>query len=635
MITNVINNLRKLSRIKKQIVFIIVDIFLIILSLLGSFSLRLEYFYWPEETVFPLVFLFPFVSIPIFYFLGLYNTVIRFIGFNSIWELIKIVSFVALTWSLLVILSGINGIPRSVTLINWLLLLVSIIGVRLLSYWVLYKFFPIDRSKRKIDIIKICIYGAGKAGSMLASSLSNNSNLSIECFIDDDKNLSGKLINGLKVYTPNRIDYLINKFNVDEIILAMPSISRTKRNNLISTLVKFNVPVKTIPDLNEIYLGNLKISDIKDISIEDLLRRDEIMPDENLMSLNIRDQNVLVTGAGGSIGFELCKEIAKYSPRKIVLFELNEYALFKLEEYMRNNYKNCEIFPILGNVTNFKHLEITCKKFAINTIYHAAAYKHVPLIELNVVEGVYNNIIGTLNCINISKKEKIDSLVMVSTDKAVRPSNLMGASKRFSEMLMQSISLENQDVHTKFISVRFGNVLGSSGSVVPTFQEQIKKGGPITITHPEITRFFMTKREAAQLVIQAGALGKGGEIFLLDMGKPVKIMDMAEKMINLSGLELKTKDNAEGDIEINITGLRPGEKLFEELLIDGKSSDTDHPRIFIANDKSLSWPDLTKKIQFIIRAKQEYNVELLQKILQNSIPEFNLKENNSDLLGSN
>ena len=635
MVTNVINNLRKLSRIKKQIVFIIVDIFLIILSLLGSFSLRLEYFYWPEETVFPLIFFFPFVAIPIFYFLGLYNTVIRFIGFNSIWELIKIVSFVALTWSLLVILSGINGIPRSVTLINWLLLLVSIIGVRLLSYWVLYKFFPIDRPKRKIDIIKICIYGAGKAGSMLASSLSNNNNLSIECFIDDDKNLSGKLINGLKVYTPNRIDHLINKFNVDEIILAMPSISRTKRNKLISTLVKFNVPVKTIPDLNEIYLGNLKISDIKDISIEDLLRRDEIMPDENLMSLNIRDQNVLVTGAGGSIGFELCKEIAKYNPRKIVLFELNEYALFKLEEYMRNNYKNCEILPILGNVTNLKHLEITCKKFAINTIYHAAAYKHVPLIELNVVEGVYNNIIGTLNCINVSKKEKIDSLVMVSTDKAVRPSNLMGASKRFSEMLMQSIGLENQDVHTKFISVRFGNVLGSSGSVIPTFQEQIKKGSPLTITHPEITRFFMTKREAAQLVIQAGALGKGGEIFLLDMGKPVKIMDMAEKMINLSGLEVKTKDNAEGDIEIKITGLRPGEKLYEELLIDGKSSNTEHPRIFIANDQSLSWLDLTEKIQFIIKAKQEYNVELVQKILQNSIPEFKLKENNSDLLGSN
>ncbi len=632
MLTSLINKTRGLSRRKKQIILILLDIFLIIFSLLGSFSLRLSYFYWPDERLAALVFLYPILAIPIFYFFGLYNTVIRFIGFNSIWELIKIVSFVALVWSLIVILSGIKGIPRSVTLINWLLLLVSVIGFRLLSYWILYKFFPVEISKKKVDITKICIYGAGKAGSMLASTLSNNSSLKIECFIDDDKSLSGKLINGLKVFPANKIDNLINRNRIDEIILAIPSISRSKRKKLIENLVEYNISVKTIPDLNEIYLGNVKISDLKEISIEDLLRRDEIVPDENLMSLNVKSKNVLITGAGGSIGFELCKEIAVYKPKKIVLFELNEYALFTVEKYMKKYFGEISVIPILGNVTNYNHLKIACKKFEINTIYHAAAYKHVPLIELNVIEGVFNNIIGTLNCINICEEEKINSLVMVSTDKAVRPSNLMGASKRFSEMLMQSISYKLKNDSTKFISVRFGNVLGSSGSVVPLFTEQIRNGGPLTVTHPDITRYFMTKKEAAQLVIQAGALGKGGEIFLLDMGKPVKILELAKKMIHLSGLEVKDENNLEGDIEIIISGLRPGEKLYEELLIDGKSSNTEHSRIFIANESSLGWSQLNEKINLIRKAKNDYNVDLITKVIKECVPELNINSNNSDLL---
>ncbi len=623
---NLFRKIRNTSRLKKQLIFSTIDIFLIISCLIGSFSIRLGYFYWPADLISLLIFLYPVIAIPLFYSLGLYNTVLRFIGLNTIWELIKTVSFVALVWSLIVILSGVKGIPRSVTLINWLLLLFSIIGIRLLSYWILYNYFPIEKMRRKSEKMNICIYGAGKAGDLLASSLSNTSNLEVTCFIDDDKSLINKSINGIKVYERGKIEWLIHNKKISEIVFAIPSISRSKRNNIINELVKFNIPIKTIPDLNSIFFGKVEINEIKDISIEDLLKRDEIMPDVNLMSKNIKNKNVLITGAGGSIGFELCKEISIYAPKKILLFELNEYSLFNAERYLKEKFDNIQIFPILGNITNFDHINIICEEYKIDTIFHAAAYKHVPLLQKNIVEGVYNNIIGTLNCINVCIKNNIGALVLVSTDKAVRPKNIMGASKRFSEMLMQSINLEDIENSTKFVSVRFGNVLGSSGSVVPTFREQIKKGGPLTITHPDIVRYFMTQKEAAQLVIQASAIGSGGEIFLLDMGEPVKIIELAKKMISLSGLEIKDDTNPYGDIQIVTTGLRSGEKLFEELLIDGKSSSTIHQRIFKADEGTLDWMTLNSKILLIEKAKKNYDVELIVKTLSEAVPELSTEE---------
>ena len=636
-----INRMIGLSRINKQLVMLFADSVALVLILLASFSIRLGYWYYPESDLVWVIFGAPVVASIIFVRFGLYRAVIRYIGFKALWAIVQAVSLYALVWGAIGFMVATDGIPRSVILINWVLSLLAIGGVRIFARALLsentnFKFLMFNfelNGKSQGDKKRVLVYGAGDAGVQLVSALSHSSEYNPVGFVDDLKELQGNQITGLNVYSIDAIEGVISKLRVDEVLIAMPSASRTKRLDIINILESYPVLVRILPGVAELAEGKVSIGDLREVSIKDLLGRDTVVPNKELLSKNITNKVVVVTGAGGSIGSELCRQIVFLKPKALILYEMSELALYTIEKELSNiGMHSMDLYPILGSVNNKTRLTNVFKRFGVDTVYHAAAYKHVPMVEFNNTEGVDNNIFGTLNCAQAAIDTGVKTFVLISTDKAVRPTNTMGATKRSAELVLQALSAKQSD--TKFTMVRFGNVLGSSGSVIPLFKQQIKVGGPVTVTDVNMVRYFMTIPEAVELVIQAGAMGLGGDVFVLDMGKPVKIDDLAKKMIRLSGLEVKDDAHPEGDIEITYTGLRPGEKLYEELLIGDNVSSTDNPLILRAEEELLTWDELEPILNNLQAAIQDCDQHKLRELLIELVPGFKPQCEISDILYS-
>jgi len=628
-----------LSRINKQLVMLFADSVALVLILLASFSIRLGYWYFPQDDLIWVVLGAPVVASIIFVRFGLYRAVIRYIGFKALWTVVQAVSLYALVWGVIGFMVAVDGIPRSVILINWMLSLLAIGGLRVvarlaLSKNVEFSIFNFElNSKSQSDKKRVLVYGAGDAGIQLVSALSHSSEYNPVGFIDDSNELQGNQIRGLNIYSVNSIERVINKLKVDEVLIAMPSASRAKRLDIINTLEPYPVLVRMLPGVAELAEGKVSIGDLREVSIKDLLGRESVVANKDLLGRNITDKVVVVTGAGGSIGSELCRQIVFLKPKALILYEMSELALYSIEKELSNiGIYSIDIYPILGSVNNKTRMTNVFKRFGVDTIYHAAAYKHVPMVEFNNTEGVDNNIFGTLNCAQVAIDVGVETFVLISTDKAVRPTNTMGATKRSAELVLQALAAKQSA--TKFTMVRFGNVLGSSGSVIPLFKQQIKAGGPVTVTDVNMIRYFMTIPESVELVIQAGAMGLGGDVFVLDMGKPVKIDDLAKKMIRLSGLEVKDDAHPEGDIEITYTGLRPGEKLYEELLIGDNVSHTDNPLIMRAREELLTWDALEPILNNLQIAIQDCDQHKLRELLIELVPGFKPQCEISDILYS-
>jgi len=620
-----------LSRVVKRLIMMFVDVLLIVTILALSFSMRLGEWFWPQGDLVYLLFFAPLVAIPIFIKFGLYRAIVRYIGFKALWVIVQAVSLYALVWGVIVLLSGAQGVPRSVILINWILGMLLIGGSRIIGRWWFSdkKSYSVNAFDKRKNVL---VYGAGSAGIQLATALTYSQELNPIAFIDDEPTLTNHQIMGLKVYSSNNLGGLVASMKIEEVLLAMPSASRERRNEIINNLESYPVLVRTVPGVSELAQGKLKINDLNVVSINDLLGRDPVPPNQNYLRADITNKVVMITGAGGSIGSELCRQIIQLQPKKIVLFEQNEFSLYTIDQELIQKNLKIDIAPILGSVLDSKQVERVCKTFSVQTIYHAAAYKHVPMIELNNFSGIENNIFGTLSCAEAAVLSNVETFVLISTDKAVRPTNIMGATKRFSEMILQALSKKYNDKATNFSMVRFGNVLDSSGSVIPLFNKQIKEGGPVTVTDPAIIRYFMTIPEAAQLVIQAGAMSKGGDVFVLDMGEPVKILNLAKKMIHLSGLNVKDSNNPNGDIEILFTGLRPGEKLYEELLIGDSVLETEHQLILRSNEEMLPWSDLKLILNKLKTSVDKQNLEGARQALIEAVPGYKPQGDINDLM---
>ena len=627
MISKIIN----LSRFKKQLIILLFDSVFLVSILLISFSLRLGYWYFPESDLVWVIFGAPVIAVPIFIRFGLYRSIVRYMGFKDIRAIVQAVSLYALIWGVVGFMAAVEGIPRSVILINWILSLMIIGGLRILMRQLLNNDSRLSFLKNDESVIRkhVLIYGAGDAGIQLSAALEHTSEYKPVGFIDDSLELQGSQIRGLRIYSMNNISKLLKKLDISEVLIAIPSISRTRRLFIINQLESLAVVVRALPGVAEIAQGKVSVSDLHKVNVVDLLGRDVVKPNQDLLSKNITNKVVMVTGAGGSIGSELCRQIINLGASKLILFEQSELALYKIDQELSRNF----VFPILGSVDNQDRVEKVCKKFGVETIYHAAAYKHVPMVEYNNTEGVVNNVFGTLRCAQAAINCHVEAFVLISTDKAVRPTNTMGATKRVAELTLQALA--HKQINTIFTMVRFGNVLGSSGSVIPLFKQQIKKGGPITVTDKDVVRYFMTIHESVELVIQAGAMGRGGDVFVLDMGESVRIDDLAKKMIHLSGLEVKDSDNINGDIEIKYTGLRPGEKLYEELLIGDNVSKTNHALIMRAKEDMLTWKELGLSLDDLNEAIKKYDHELVRSILIKIVPGFNPQCEISDLLYKN
>ena len=607
---NLINKLLSLPRREKTLLLMLLDYGLLVLCFEMSLSIRNNTVYWPTAETRLLILLAPLLAIPIFYFSGLYQSFVRYTSYHSIKVNMLGVTLYTAFWFFIVLIPELVERPYDFLVINWLLTVFLIGGIRFIARSIL--------NKKSSSYNNVLIYGAGASGTSLASAIKDHPEYSIKGYIDDDPNKQGLFINDIKVFNPNLIEKIIKNKEINEILIAMPSLSKVELSKVLFSLKKYSVLLKSLPNISELVDGVVAVKDLKKIRIEDLLNRQIRQADQELLQQDITDKNILVTGAGGSIGSELCIQIIKLSPRLLVLFEINEHSLYKIERELLKNNPDTHIITILGDIIDVPRFSEILKKFDVQTIYHTAAYKHVPMVEKNIIPAVRCNILGTLGCIEASLDNNIESFVFISTDKAVRPTNIMGATKRFAELLLQAISdrnqSENKQIKTRISMVRFGNVLGSSGSVVPLFREQIEQGGPITVTDPKIIRYFMTINEAAQLVIQAGAMGKNGEIFLLDMGEPVQITNLAKDMITLSGLNIKDEKNPNGDIEIIYTGLRPGEKLYEEMLIDGHSEPTRHERIMKANEPFREWVYIQEKLKKLEEATKCNAYQEIQNI---------------------
>ncbi len=610
-----------LPRYSKITIAIITDICLCIFCTWLAFVIRLE-----EIILFKDINFFPsiisiIIAIPIFWICGIYKTIFRFAGLSIIFTVTFSIFLYGFLFFLVIGVYGIEEVPRSIAIIQPMLLFFAITSSRLIVKYLLTLNFKSYKNSNKQNIL---IYGAGEAGRQLLITLENNIEFKVVGFLDDNNQLHNQTILNHIVYSPSKLEKLIQSKDITFIFLALPSIGRNKRNQILETLNKYKITVKTLPSISEIVDGTITISDIKDLNIDDLLSRNEIKPDTKLLNKNIHKQTVLVTGAGGSIGSEICRQIIRLDPNKLILVELNEFALYSIQEELKKINKNISITALLANTQDQSNLEKIFETFKVNTVYHAAAYKHVPLVEENVCEGVKNNVFSTLAVANASIKKNISTFVLISSDKAVRPTNMMGASKRLSELCIQAIFNDNKSAQTNFSIVRFGNVLESSGSVIPKFTKQIKEGGPITLRHKDVSRYFMTVIEAAQLVIQAGAMGKNAEVFVLDMGNSIKIKDIIEKMIKLSGLTIKDTQNPTGDIEIKITGLKPGEKLHEELLIGDNPQKTNHPKIQKASDPYILFDQLNEyltKLKFLIANNDANEVKnYLHNFIKSYVP---------------
>jgi FlaA1/EpsC-like NDP-sugar epimerase len=546
-------------------------------------------------------------------FAGFYRSVVRFMGFELVAAAFKTMTLVALVLGLGI--SWVDTWPDAlrVSATFWLLAMVYVVGGRLTVSWFL--------QSRNAAGDRVVIYGAGEAGAHLVSALNGRGDFVAVAFVDDNVALRGAVINGLEVHLPQNLPDLIDEFGVTRVLLALPSISRRRRLEIINQLEQLPVHVQTMPNMADIAAGNARVDDIREVDITDLLGRDAVPPNPKLLEACVHGRSVMVTGAGGSIGSELCLQIALLGPKRLVLLDTSEVALYTLDQALHDLAQRCslsvEIVALIGSVHHRDRMREVLETYSVETVYHAAAYKHVPLVEHNMIEGVYNNVFGTLHTAEAAVAAGVKSFVLVSTDKAVSPTNVMGATKRFAELVLQG--LNQRGSNTTFSMVRFGNVLASSGSVVPLFRDQIRHGGPVTVTHPQIYRYFMTIPEAASLVIQAGAMGTGGDVFVLDMGKPVRIRDLAEKMIHLMGLTVRDENHPDGDIEIHYTGLRPGEKLYEELLIGNDVSGTEHRSVMRAEEVFLPWDELKPLLDQLWNACQRLDCNKVREILLRAV----------------
>ncbi|BBH47468.1 membrane protein [Pseudomonas sp. KU43P] len=584
----------------------------------------------------------PVVAIPIFIRFGMYRAVLRYFGNDALILIVKAVSLSALILSLIVYWYSNHKVivPRSIIFNYWWLSLVLLGGLRLLMRQYFIKDWyattqHVPFTNRHDNLPKVAIYGAGAAGNQLVVALRMGRMMRPVAFIDDDEDLVGRVISGLQIFRGNDIQKMIDITGADEILLAIPSASRGRRKEILGALENFPLHVRSIPGFMDLASGRVKVDDIQEVDIADLLGRDSVPAQEDLLARCISGQIVMVTGAGGSIGSELCRQILALRPKVLLLFDHSEFNLYsilsELEQRVNLESLPVRVLPFLGSVRNQGQLAELMTMWRVNTVYHAAAYKHVPMVEHNIAEGIFNNTMGTLSAAQAALQANVENFVLISTDKAVRPTNVMGSSKRLAELILQALSRELAPVlygadakvasvnKTRFTMVRFGNVLGSSGSVIPLFHKQIKNGGPLTVTHPKITRYFMTIPEAAQLVIQAGSMGQGGDVFVLDMGEPVTIARLAERMIHLSGLSVKSEKNPRGDIAIEFTGLRPGEKLYEELLIGDNVVPTPHPMIMSADEDFLPWDVLKERIDTLLSAVSLEDFGGVRQILRETV----------------
>ena len=612
-----------LPRYAKKIIVILIDVGLCILCTWFAFYLRLEEIVKIDDLTTQAVEISALLAIPIFWLMGLYKTIFRFQGSSIIFTVFVATSVYALLYFAVISIYGIQGIPRSIGIIQPILLFLSISATR-----ISYKFFFLTSFKKSKNRTNVLIYGAGSAGRQLLTSLESNLEMKVIGFLDDDPQYHQQKILGQTVYDPTNIEKLINKKNVELVLLALPLITRQKRNQIINTLNKYKVIVKTLPSIQDIVEGKVSISDIKDLSIDDLLSREQVQPNLELLSKNINSKVIIVTGAGGSIGSELSRQIIKFKPKKLILAELNEFALYKITEDLKSINKSIKIIPLLINIQNQLKIDQLFESFNIDTVYHAAAYKHVPLVEENISESVKNNVFGTFNLAEAALKYNVSNFVLISSDKAVRSTNVMGATKRLAEICVQSL-YDNQNQQSKIAIVRFGNVLESSGSVIPKFKQQIKERGLVTLTHPDVTRYFMTITEASQLVIQSGAMAEKCEVYVLDMGESIKIKDLVERMIKFSGLSIKDDKNLDGDIKIKITGLRPGEKLYEELLIGDNPQKTFHEKIQKAQDPFISFSKLKIDLDHLLNLIEENKVEDVKNVLSKLVTSY---QSNSEIV---
>lgn len=633
-----------MPRLAKRGLVLCIDAALCVFTVWVAFYLRLGEFlpltgtplWTPGIAVFAsLVF-----CIPIFIVSGLYRAIFRYNGLPALMAVFKAMFIYGLLYASIFTLIGIQGVPRTIGLIQPLLLLCFIGMSRMFARSWLGGLYLDILSKTKLP--QVLIYGAGSTGRQLALAMANSSDMRVIGFLDDDTRLHGSILNELPIYNPLELNVLTASLSITDVLLALPGASREHRNSILAKLAEYKMAVRNLPDLGDIATGRISMSDLRELDIDDLLGREPVKPVELLLHKNIKDKTVLVTGAGGSIGSELCRQLCKIRPQKLLLVDMSEFALYQIHQELEAAYQNgvmspiensnpneafqdIQIIPLLASVCDSARMQSIMATWQPDTVYHAAAYKHVPLVEHNPAEGVFNNVWGTMVSAMAAHQNGVKNFVLISTDKAVRPTNIMGASKRLAEMVLQAMNKnltvisanENSEQPTTcFSMVRFGNVLGSSGSVVPLFREQIKNGGPITLTHEDITRYFMTIPEAAQLVIQAGAMGEGGDVFVLDMGEPVRIYDLARRMIELSGLSLRNEDDPQGDIEIAITGLRPGEKLFEELLIGNNSQVTVHPRIMKADEDFLPLNLLKEKLDVLKNTIDHHDIQALRLMLK-------------------
>jgi len=611
----VANYLIDLPRPAKQAWMLAADTLLLLLAVWVAYSLRLGVFFVPSKIQVLVMAAAPVFAIPVFMREGLYRSVIRYLGEQALWSVFKGMSLAAMLWAAFAFMTqmtGVDGVPRAVPLLYWMFGIFFVGSSRFAARWMLW--LPV---RKRFGGRQVLVYGAGAAGRQLAVSLRAGRELFPAGFLDDDESLQGKDVDGLRVYAPSQLAQLKERFDIHDVIVTLPSASSARRRSVVDFLEQHQVKVRILPALSDIANGKHLVNMVREVDIGDLLGRDQVVADSGLLGLRISGKVVMVTGAGGSIGSELCRQIAALSPARMVLLESSEHALFQVERDLQQ-LACCEVVPCLGSVRDSGSLSRILSAWGVQTIYHAAAHKHVPLVEANVLEGVANNILGTLSTAQAAFAAGVETFVLISTDKAVRPTNVMGATKRWAELIVQDFSRRAREAGTgqRFCSVRFGNVLGSSGSVIPLFREQIARGGPVTVTHAEVTRYFMSIHEAVELVIQTGSLAQGGEIYLLEMGEPVKIIDLARNMIRLAGHSVCDEFNPDGDIEVVITGLRPGEKLHEELLIaNGNAEGTQHPKILRANEPHLETAVLATMLDRVRLALEKSDEAELREVL--------------------
>lgn len=620
------------SRSLKQFLMMLADSIMIVLALVFSFALLGNDFFGQEQSFYLYLSIATILSILAFIRIGLYRAIVLYMGLQSGFVLLQGVTISA---CLLAVSYFFSQAPQtydySFLPIFWMIALLFVGGSRFVAKVFLQSLIQNFRPKEPV-----IIYGAGSSGMQLVVSLHNGDQYLPVAFVDDSHRMLGSTVHGIRVYSPNSLYELIESYSVRQILLAIPSATHAERKEILNRLEHLPVHVKTVPDLFDMVSGKVGVDEIRDIDIEDLLGRDIVPPNPELLGACINGQSVMVTGAGGSIGSELCRQIININPARVILLDSFEYGLYEVESELREtirtieNGNQIEVIALLGSVCNRAQMESAIKSFAVDTVYHVAAYKQVPMVEKNIVEGAQNNIFGTLISAQAAEKFSVKNFVLISTDKAVRPTNFMGATKRFAEQVLQALA--QRESSTKFSMVRFGNVLGSSGSVVPLFRRQISTGGPVTVTHPEVTRYFMTVQEAAQLVIQAGSMATGGDVFVLDMHEPIRIVDLAKKMVHLMGYDIKDENSYRGDIVIEYTGLRPGEKLYEELLIGESVTGTEHPKIMRAEEETLSWETLDSLLSRLESACQNIDLFEIRSVLMEAVDGFEPKEEASDPL---